>query len=84
MVAVIATSSPARANAKAVAAPTPYDAHSDYSRAIHILGQRPDVREGITAFLDKRPPQFAGRVSADLPDVFGDPQPSWAADMRPG
>jgi hypothetical protein len=33
-----------------------------------------DAREGITAFLEKRPARFPDRVSADLPDFF----PWWA------
>jgi enoyl-CoA hydratase/carnithine racemase len=65
-----------------LAAPTPYDAHVADSRAIHVMGQRPDVREGVTAFLDKRAPQFTGSVSRELPDVFGDPQPSWADQLK--
>jgi hypothetical protein len=28
------------------------------------------VREGVGAFLEKRPPRFPDRVSADLPDFF--------------
>jgi hypothetical protein len=31
------------------------------------LGQRADVHEGVAAFLAKRPPNFPGRVSTDLP-----------------
>jgi enoyl-CoA hydratase/carnithine racemase len=60
----------------------PYDTHVADSRAMHLTGQAADVREGITAFLEKRPAQFPGRVSSDLPDVFADPQPSWAASLK--
>jgi enoyl-CoA hydratase/carnithine racemase len=62
-----------------LAAPSPWEAHVADSRAIHRRGQQADVREGVTAFLDKRPAQFPDRVSADLPDVFGGPPPRWAA-----
>ena len=61
--------------------PTPYAAHVADSRAMHATGQGADAREGIAAFLDKRPARFPGRVSTDLPDVFGAPQPPWAADL---
>jgi enoyl-CoA hydratase/carnithine racemase len=64
-----------------LATPSPYDAHVADSRAIHLLGQRGDVREGVQAFLDKRAPEFTSRVSTDLPDVFGPPLPSWAEDL---
>ncbi|MDQ1704202.1 MAG: hypothetical protein QOF18_568 [Frankiaceae bacterium] len=60
---------------------SPYDAHVADSRAMHLLGQASDVREGIASFLDKRAPAFPGRVSTDLPDVFGDPQPAWKDDL---
>jgi enoyl-CoA hydratase/carnithine racemase len=33
------------------------------------LGQRPDVHEGVAAFLAKRPPSFPGRVSTDMPET---------------
>ena len=64
-----------------LAAPTPYHAHVADSRAIHARGQSQDVREGIASFMEKRAPVFPERVSSDLPDIFSDPQPSWAADL---
>jgi enoyl-CoA hydratase/carnithine racemase len=60
---------------------TPYRSHVADSRAMSVVGRSEDVVEGITSFLEKRPASFPGRVSADLPDVFSDPQPSWAADL---
>jgi enoyl-CoA hydratase/carnithine racemase len=64
-----------------LAAPTPYYAHVADSRAIHARGQSDDVREGIASFMEKRQPAFPERVSGNLPDVFGDPLPSWAAEL---
>ncbi len=37
------------------------------------LGSGPDVKEGVAAFLEKRPPAFPGTVSKDMP--AGDPWP---------
>jgi enoyl-CoA hydratase/carnithine racemase len=61
---------------------SPSDSHVADSRAMHLTGQAADVREGITAFLEKRPAEFPGRVTSDLPEVFAVPQPSWAADVK--
>lgn len=66
---------------RGLASPSPYAAHVADSRAMHLLGQGADVREGITSFLEKRPAAFPGRVSTDLPDVFTDPQPGWASEL---
>jgi enoyl-CoA hydratase/carnithine racemase len=60
---------------------SPYDSHVADSRAMHQTGQAADVREGIAAFLEKRPATFPGRVSNDLPEVFAEPQPTWAESL---
>ncbi|MFT4572518.1 MAG: enoyl-CoA hydratase/carnithine racemase [Myxococcota bacterium] len=48
----------------------PMEAHRVDSIAIHQLGSGPDAREGVTSFLEKRPPVFSLKVSEDLPDIF--------------
>jgi enoyl-CoA hydratase/carnithine racemase len=51
----------------------PLAAHRVDSRAIFERGRSADVREGVAAFLEKRPARFPDRVSDGLPDVFGAP-----------
>jgi enoyl-CoA hydratase/carnithine racemase len=34
----------------------------------HLLMAHPDAKEGPVAFLERRPPEWQGRVSEDLPD----------------
>jgi enoyl-CoA hydratase/carnithine racemase len=61
-------------------ADSPWQAHALDSRAIFELGQGADVAEGVSSFLEKRPPQFPGRVSTDYP-AFLRPWPERPADL---
>jgi enoyl-CoA hydratase/carnithine racemase len=40
------------------------------SRALQAVGSGPDAKEGVTAFLEKRPAKYPGRVPDDLPDFY--------------
>lgn len=53
-----------------IGADHPMEAHKVDSRGISTLGQLPDAAEGVTSFLEKRPPDFSMKVSQDLPDYF--------------
>jgi enoyl-CoA hydratase/carnithine racemase len=53
----------------------PMLAHRADSRGMFYRGQSADAAEGITSFLEKRPPSFTDRVSDGLPDIM----PGWAA-----
>jgi enoyl-CoA hydratase/carnithine racemase len=48
----------------------PMEAHQADSRAIEIRGKMGDAREGVTSFLEKRPPAYPDKVSADLPNIW--------------
>ncbi|TNE52725.1 MAG: enoyl-CoA hydratase, partial [Sphingomonadales bacterium] len=48
----------------------PMDAHRIDSRSIYRLSRSDDAKEGISSFLEKRPPAYPNRVSADMPDFY--------------
>jgi len=51
----------------------PMEAHRADSRSMRIRGASDDAREGIAAFLEKRPAAFPDPVSKGLPDLW----PEW-------
>jgi len=51
----------------------PMEAHKVDSRAIQSRGASADTKEGVTAFLEKRPAVYPNTVSNDLPDIW----PEW-------
>jgi len=55
---------------KMLGADHPMEAHKIDSRGIYYLGKSAEAKEGVSSFLEKRPPEFPGQVSRDLPDYF--------------
>lgn len=48
----------------------PIDAHEIDTAAMNALGRSDDAKEGITAFLEKRPARFRDTLSKNLPKFF--------------
>jgi enoyl-CoA hydratase/carnithine racemase len=48
----------------------PMEAHKVDSRGIYARGASNDVKEGVVAFLEKRPAKFPENVSKDMPPYF--------------
>src|ERR1043165_1540412 len=55
----------------------PMEAHRLDSKAMFHRGRSADVKEGITSFLEKRPPQFSDTVAQGFPDLPWGEEPAY-------
>ena len=55
---------------KMLGADHPMEAHKVDSKGIYERGKSADVKEGVIAFLEKRPAKFPMKVSSGMPSYF--------------
>lgn len=55
---------------KMLGADHPMEAHKIDSRGVYSLGKTGEATEGVMSFLEKREPNFPGKVSKDLPEFY--------------
>jgi enoyl-CoA hydratase/carnithine racemase len=55
---------------KMLGAASPREAHLLDSKAVFWTGRQPDAYEGVTSFLEKRPPKFTMKPSSDMPPFY--------------
>jgi len=55
---------------KMLGADHPMEAHKVDSRGVYSTGRSPDAFEGVTAFLQKRPPDWRMKPSTDMPEWY--------------
>ncbi|MBW2202471.1 MAG: crotonase/enoyl-CoA hydratase family protein [Deltaproteobacteria bacterium] len=55
---------------KMLEADHPMEAHKIESKCIYWLGLKPDSKEAVDAFHEKRPPKFTMKPSSDMPEFY--------------